>query len=146
MPSSSTTSKVKSTKHHSTNKTPINDILQKFVIFKKNKKNQMQRILHKIIYVINNNQAIISLHYQTNRMTILIPNIHQYFSDVSLVSGEAFGIFTFKQCLDSWMSAINNIEIPGIATIKYKHTANMSNIKYQVRDEDGIKEFSKLHH
>ena len=28
MPSSSTTSKVNSTKHHSTNKTPINNILQ----------------------------------------------------------------------------------------------------------------------
>ena len=66
------------------------------------------------------------------------------FSDVASVSDEAFGIFTLKRCWDSWMSAMNNIETPGIATVKYKHTANRSNIKYQGWDADGLKEFSQI--
>ena len=42
------------------------------------------------------------------------------------------------------MSAMNNTETPGIATIKYKHTANRSNIKYQGWDAAGLREFSKI--
>ena len=52
------------------------------------------------------------------------------FSDVASVSDEAFGISTLHQCWDLQMSAMNDTETPGIATIKYKHTANRSNIKY----------------
>ena len=37
MPSSSTTSQLNSTKHHSTNKTPINDTLQDMLSTKKQK-------------------------------------------------------------------------------------------------------------
>ena len=40
------------------------------------------------------------------------------FSNVVSVSHEAFGIFTLQQCWDSWMSAMNNTETPGIATVK----------------------------
>ena len=40
------------------------------------------------------------------------------------------------------MSAMNNTEIPGTPTVKYKHTANMSNIKFQCWDADGLKEFT----
>ena len=42
------------------------------------------------------------------------------------------------------MSAMNNTETPGAATIKYKHTANRSNIKYRGWDADGLKDFSKI--
>ena len=42
------------------------------------------------------------------------------FSDVASVSDKVFGIFTPQQCY--------NTETPGI--VKYKHTANRSNIKY----------------
>ena len=42
------------------------------------------------------------------------------------------------------MSAMNNIETPGTATVKYKHTANRSNIKYQGWDANGLKEFSDI--
>ena len=53
------------------------------------------------------------------------------FSDVASISDEAFGILTLKRCWYSWMSAMNNTETPGTTTIKYKHTANTSNIKHQ---------------
>ena len=66
------------------------------------------------------------------------------FSDVAFVSDEAFGIFTFKQCRDSWMSAMNNTETPCTKTVKHKHTANRSNIKYKGWDADGLKEFSAI--
>ena len=66
------------------------------------------------------------------------------FSDVASVSDEAFGIFTLKRCWDLWMSVMNNTETPDIATVKYKHTANRSNIKYQGCDTDGLKEFSNI--
>ena len=39
---------------------------------------------------------------------------------------------------------MNNTETPGIATVQYKHTANMSNIKYQGWDMIGLKEFSNI--
>ena len=39
------------------------------------------------------------------------------------------------------MSAMNNTETPGIATVKFKHTANRSNIKHQGWDANGLKEF-----
>ena len=42
------------------------------------------------------------------------------------------------------MSALNNIETPGIATVKYRHTANRSNIKYQCWDVAGLKEFLQI--
>ena len=42
------------------------------------------------------------------------------------------------------MSTMNNTETPGTATIKYKHTANTSNIKYQGWDVDGLKQFSNI--
>ena len=42
------------------------------------------------------------------------------------------------------MSTMNNTETPGIATIKYKHTANRSTIKYQGWDADGLKKFSNI--
>ena len=39
---------------------------------------------------------------------------------------------------------MNNTETPGTATVKYKHSANRSNIKYQGWDTDGLKEFSNI--
>ena len=66
------------------------------------------------------------------------------FSDVASVSDEVFSIFTLKRCWDSWMSAMNNTETPDITAVKYKHTANRSNIKYQGWDVDGLKEFLKI--
>ena len=66
------------------------------------------------------------------------------FSDVASVSDEAFGIFTLKRCWDSWMSAINNTETPGIATVKYKYTASRSNTKYQGWYADGLREFTAI--
>ena len=42
------------------------------------------------------------------------------------------------------MSAMNNTETPGTATVKYKHTTNRSSIKYQGWDVDGLKEFSGI--
>ena len=53
-------------------------------------------------------------------------------------------MFSLKQCWDSWMSAMNNTEIPDAATVKYKHTTNRSNIKYQGWYADGLKEFSEI--
>ena len=72
-------------------------------------------------------------------MTISIINIPQYFSDVSLVSGESFGIFTYKRWWDSQISAMNNTETPGIATIKDKRTIDTLIIKYQGWDERILK-------
>ena len=66
------------------------------------------------------------------------------FSDVASESDEAFVIFTLKRCWDSWMSAMNNTETPGTATVKYNHTANRSNIKYRGCDANEIKEFSDI--
>ena len=66
------------------------------------------------------------------------------FSDIASVSDDTLGNFTLKQCWDSWMSAMNNTETPGTATVKYKHTTNRSNIKYQGWDADGLKEFSNI--
>ena len=77
------------------------------------------------------------------KYSIIRQSLH-VFSDVASVSDEAFGIFTLKRCWDSWMSAMNNAETPGVATIKNKHTANRSNIKYQGWDADGLKEFSDI--
>ena len=42
------------------------------------------------------------------------------------------------------MSAVNNTETPGTATVKYKHIASRSNIKYQDWDANGLKEFSEI--
>ena len=39
---------------------------------------------------------------------------------------------------------MNNAETPGTVTIKYKHTANRSNIKYRGWGADGLKEFSEI--
>ena len=66
------------------------------------------------------------------------------FSVVASVSEEAFDIFTLQRCWDSWMSAMNDTEKPDITTVKYKNTANRSNIKYQGWDVDGLKEFSDI--
>ena len=66
------------------------------------------------------------------------------FSGVASVSDEAFVISTLQQCWDSWMSAMYTTKISGIATVKYKHTANKSNIKYQGLDADGLKQFSQI--
>ena len=60
------------------------------------------------------------------------------FLDVASISDEAFGILKLKRCWESWMTAMNNTETPGTATIKYKHTANRSNIKYQGQDTAGL--------
>ena len=77
------------------------------------------------------------------KYSVIRQSLH-VFSDVASVSDEAFGIFTLKRCWDSWMSAMNNTETPGIATVKNKHTANRSNIKYQGWDAEGLKEFSDI--
>ena len=74
----------------------------------------------------------------------IIRQSRDVFSDVASVSDEAFGIFTLKRCWDSWMSAMNNTETPGTATVKYKHTEHRSNIKYRGWDADGLKEFSVI--
>ena len=66
------------------------------------------------------------------------------FSAVESVSYKAFGIFTLKRCWDSWMPAKNNTETRANTTVKYKHIANRSNIKYQGWDSDGLKEFLKI--
>ena len=66
------------------------------------------------------------------------------FLNVASISNEAFGIFTLKQCWESWMSVMNNTETPDIATVKYKHTAYRSNIKYQGWDSDGFEKFSDI--
>ena len=66
------------------------------------------------------------------------------FIDLASISDEALGVFTLKQCWDSWMSAMNNTETPGTATVKYKHTVNRSNIKYQGQVSDGLKVFSEI--
>ena len=42
------------------------------------------------------------------------------------------------------MSAMNNTETPGTATVKSKHTANRSNIKYCGWDANELKEFSEI--
>ena len=60
------------------------------------------------------------------------------FSDVASLSDEAFGTLILKRCRESWMSAMNNTETPGTVTVKYKHTANRSNIKYQGWDAAGL--------
>ena len=78
-----------------------------------------------------------------NNYSVIKQSMH-LFSDIALISDEAFGIFTLKQCWHSWMSAMNNTETPGIATVKYKHTANRSNIKYQGWDADRLKESTDI--
>ena len=40
--------------------------------------------------------------------------------------------------------SLNNTETPGTATVKYKDTANRSNIKYQGWDADGSREFTDI--
>ena len=57
LPSSSTMSQGYSTKHHSANKKPINDILQNTSSPKKQKTSKT--ILHKLILILNNPQTII---------------------------------------------------------------------------------------
>ena len=42
------------------------------------------------------------------------------------------------------MSAMNNTETPGTATVKHKQIANRSNIKYQGWDANGLKKFSDI--
>ena len=46
------------------------------------------------------------------------------FSDLALVSDEAFGIFTHKRCWDSWMSAMNNAET-NTSTLQTDETSNI---------------------
>ena len=42
------------------------------------------------------------------------------------------------------MTAMNDTEIPGTVSVKYKHTTNRSYIKCQGLDANGPKEFSNI--
>ena len=94
---------------------------------------------HKFFFWLNFGQSITG----HKKYSEIKQGVH-VLSDVALGSDEALGIFTLQQCWDSWMSAMNNTETPGITIVKYKHIANRSNTKYQCWDANVLQDFSKI--
>ena len=62
------------------------------------------------------------------------------FSDVTSVSDDLFGVFTFQGCWDSWMLAKNNTATSGIVQAYFKQI----NFKYQGLDAAGLEEFLQI--
>ena len=71
------------------------------------------------------------------RKAVIKQGMH-VFADVVSLSDEVFILITPQQCWDSWISANSNEEEFGIATVKYKHTTNRSNMKYQAWNTAGL--------